>query len=188
MSEPVLIGSIDQLVMGVRDSQGRIFGKALLNLGVGWPVEWQRLGTIQPNTSPDPTHWHSLTLGPIPYKHQHNSWQGCGILMHFFDIFWSPKSTDVYNCIQSWQVTFDSYLYKTVQGNDPVGDLKLGWKTLSSLYKYNNQKTPDPMRTLAWAWPDQASLAWYHESDIVRLDQPPIRSWTMWVYLGSAAE
>ena len=62
MSEPVLIGSIDQLVMGVRDSQGRIFGKALLNLGVGWPVEWQRLGTIQPNTSPDPTHWHSLTF------------------------------------------------------------------------------------------------------------------------------
>ncbi|CAL1157872.1 unnamed protein product [Cladocopium goreaui] len=47
------------------------------------------------------------------------------------------------------KVTFDSYLYKTVQGNDPVGDLKLGWKTLSSLYKYNNQKTPDPMRTLA---------------------------------------
>eukprot|EP00435_Cladocopium_sp_Y103_P020388 s3188_g5.t1 len=33
------------------------------------------------------------------------------------------------------KVTFDSYLYKTVQGNDPVGDLKLGWKTLSSLYK-----------------------------------------------------
>lgn len=24
------------------------------------------------------------------------------------------------------KVTFDSYLYKTVQGNDPVGDLKLG--------------------------------------------------------------
>ncbi|CAK9006307.1 Geranylgeranyl diphosphate reductase [Durusdinium trenchii] len=47
------------------------------------------------------------------------------------------------------KVTFDSYLYKTVQGNDPVGDLKLGWKTLSSLYKFNNQKTPDPMRTLA---------------------------------------
>jgi len=47
------------------------------------------------------------------------------------------------------KVTFVSYLYKTVQGNDPVGDLKLGWKTLSSLYKYNNQKTPDPMRTLA---------------------------------------
>ncbi|CAE7262852.1 CHLP [Symbiodinium necroappetens] len=46
------------------------------------------------------------------------------------------------------KVTFDSYLYKTVQGNDPMGDLKLGWKTLSSLYKYNNQKTPDPMRTL----------------------------------------
>mmetsp|Transcript_39304 Transcript_39304/g.87860 ORF Transcript_39304/g.87860 Transcript_39304/m.87860 type:complete len:515 (-) Transcript_39304:53-1597(-) len=47
------------------------------------------------------------------------------------------------------KVTFDSYLYKTVQGNDPIGDLKLGWKTLTSLYKFNNQKTPDPMRTLA---------------------------------------
>ena len=67
-----------------------------------------------------------------------------------FLIFVDPQnSSHVQNCIQSWQVTFDSYLYKTVQGNDPVGDLKLGWKTLSSLYKYNNQKTPDPMRTLA---------------------------------------
>merc|ERR1711933_663345 len=35
------------------------------------------------------------------------------------------------------QVTFDSYLYKTVQGNDPIGDLKLGWKTLTSLWNYN---------------------------------------------------
>lgn len=46
------------------------------------------------------------------------------------------------------KVTFDSYLYKTVQGNDPMGDLKLGWKTLSSLYKFNNSE-PDKMRTLA---------------------------------------
>eukprot|EP00439_Symbiodinium_sp_Y106_P037986 s5851_g4.t1 len=46
------------------------------------------------------------------------------------------------------KVTFDSYLYKTVQGNDPMGDLKLGWKTLSSLYKNNNSE-PDKMRTLA---------------------------------------
>ena len=38
------------------------------------------------------------------------------------------------------KVTFDSYLYKTVQGNDPMGDLKLGWKTLSSLYKFNSQE------------------------------------------------
>ena len=45
---------------------------------------------------------------------------------------WTPSTP-------SLEVTFDSYLYKTVQGNDPVGDLKLGWKTLSSLYKYNNQ-------------------------------------------------
>merc|ERR1711933_472033 len=35
------------------------------------------------------------------------------------------------------KVTFDSYLYKTVQGNDPIGDLKLGWKTLTSLWNYN---------------------------------------------------
>jgi geranylgeranyl diphosphate/geranylgeranyl-bacteriochlorophyllide a reductase len=46
------------------------------------------------------------------------------------------------------QVTFDSYLYKTVQGNNPLGDLKLGARTLSSLWKHNNKK-PDPMRTLA---------------------------------------
>merc|ERR1719284_1159599 len=46
------------------------------------------------------------------------------------------------------KVTFDSYLYKTVQGNDPMGDLKLGWKTLTSLWT-NNNKQPDPMRTLA---------------------------------------
>jgi len=46
------------------------------------------------------------------------------------------------------KVTFDSYLYKTVQGNDPVGDVKLLGKTLTSLWK-NNTKKPEPMRTLA---------------------------------------
>uniref|UniRef100_A0A7S0B5R1 Geranylgeranyl diphosphate reductase, chloroplastic n=1 Tax=Pyrodinium bahamense TaxID=73915 RepID=A0A7S0B5R1_9DINO len=46
------------------------------------------------------------------------------------------------------KVTFDSYLYKTVQGNDPVGDVKLLGKTLGSLWK-NNTKQPDGMRTLA---------------------------------------
>merc|ERR1712129_692732 len=35
------------------------------------------------------------------------------------------------------KVTFDSYLYKTVQGNDPIGDLKLGIKTFQSLWKNN---------------------------------------------------
>jgi len=45
------------------------------------------------------------------------------------------------------QVTFDSYLYKTVQGNDPVGDVKLLGKTLSSLIK-NNSQEPEPMREL----------------------------------------
>jgi len=46
------------------------------------------------------------------------------------------------------KVTFDSYLYKTVQGNDPIGDLKLGIKTFQSLWK-NNFSKPEPMRELA---------------------------------------
>eukprot|EP00933_Yihiella_yeosuensis_P037273 TRINITY_DN31175_c0_g1_i1.p1 TRINITY_DN31175_c0_g1~~TRINITY_DN31175_c0_g1_i1.p1 ORF type:complete len:577 (-),score=129.25 TRINITY_DN31175_c0_g1_i1:68-1675(-) len=46
------------------------------------------------------------------------------------------------------KVTFDSYLYKTVQGNDPAGDVKLLTQTLSSLFK-NNTRQPDPMRELA---------------------------------------
>jgi geranylgeranyl reductase len=46
------------------------------------------------------------------------------------------------------KVTFDSYLYKTVQGNDPVGDVKLLGKTLGSLWK-NNTQEPDKMRELA---------------------------------------
>jgi len=46
------------------------------------------------------------------------------------------------------RVTFDSYLYKTVQGNDPVGDVKLLGKTLGSLLK-NNMKNPDAMRVLS---------------------------------------
>merc|ERR1712222_80554 len=41
------------------------------------------------------------------------------------------------------QVTFDSYLYKTVQGNNPVGDVALLGKTLSSLAK-NNLSKPAP--------------------------------------------
>merc|ERR1719401_1954012 len=45
------------------------------------------------------------------------------------------------------QVTFDSYLYKTVQGNNPVGDVALLGKTLSSLAK-NNLTKPAPMREL----------------------------------------
>ncbi|CAK0908762.1 unnamed protein product [Prorocentrum cordatum] len=45
------------------------------------------------------------------------------------------------------KVTFDSYLYKTVQGNDPMGDLKLGWKTLTSLWNYN-KNPPPPMKKL----------------------------------------
>jgi len=45
------------------------------------------------------------------------------------------------------QVTFDSYLYKTVQGNNPVGDVALLGKTISSLVK-NNLGKPAPMREL----------------------------------------
>merc|ERR1712013_820596 len=45
------------------------------------------------------------------------------------------------------KVTFDSYLYKTVQGNNPVGDVSLLAKTIGSLVK-NNSKKPDEMRVL----------------------------------------
>jgi len=45
------------------------------------------------------------------------------------------------------KVTFDSYLYKTVQGNNPIGDVALLGKTVSSLIK-NNTKKPAPMREL----------------------------------------
>merc|ERR1712060_560060 len=45
------------------------------------------------------------------------------------------------------QVTFDSYLYKTVQGNNPIGDIALLGKTVSSLLK-NNLSKPAPMREL----------------------------------------
>lgn len=45
------------------------------------------------------------------------------------------------------KVTFDSCLYKTVQGNDPICDVKLLGKTLALLF-INNIKKPDPMRTL----------------------------------------
>merc|ERR1719411_2504336 len=43
------------------------------------------------------------------------------------------------------QVTFDSYLYKTVQGNNPIGDVALLGETVSSLWK-NNTSKPEPMR------------------------------------------
>jgi geranylgeranyl reductase len=46
------------------------------------------------------------------------------------------------------KVTFDSYLYKTVQGNDPIGDVKLLGQTLSSLW-YHNTREPSKMRELA---------------------------------------
>jgi len=46
------------------------------------------------------------------------------------------------------KVTFDSYLYKKVQGNNPVEDVKLLGETLYSLAA-NNLQEPAPMRELA---------------------------------------
>merc|ERR1719482_890710 len=46
------------------------------------------------------------------------------------------------------KVTFDSYLYKKVQGNDPVGDLALLGKTVGNLV-YHNTREPEKMRELA---------------------------------------
>ena len=53
----------------------------------------------------------------------------------------------MYRCEQRYvlQVTFDSYLYKTVQGNNPLGDLAVLGQTLSSLAK-NNFTKPSPRR------------------------------------------
>jgi geranylgeranyl reductase len=45
------------------------------------------------------------------------------------------------------KVTFDSYLYKTVQGNDPIGDVKLLGQTLGALL-YHNTREPSDMREL----------------------------------------
>jgi geranylgeranyl reductase len=45
------------------------------------------------------------------------------------------------------KVTFDSYLYKKVQGNDPIGDLALLGKTVSNLV-YHNTREPEKMREL----------------------------------------
>ena len=41
------------------------------------------------------------------------------------------------------QVTFDSYLYKTVQGNNPLDDLKLLGNTVTSLIKGYAMAKPD---------------------------------------------
>jgi len=41
------------------------------------------------------------------------------------------------------QVTFDSYLYKKVQGNNPLKDLKLLFDTVGSLIRGNAMATPD---------------------------------------------
>merc|ERR1712070_392758 len=41
------------------------------------------------------------------------------------------------------QVTFDSYLYKKVQGNNPLKDLQLLGETISSLIRGNAMAKPD---------------------------------------------
>jgi hypothetical protein len=41
------------------------------------------------------------------------------------------------------KVTFDSYLYKKVQGNNPIEDLKLGVETVGSLLKNYVVTPPD---------------------------------------------
>lgn len=41
------------------------------------------------------------------------------------------------------KVTFDSYLYKKVQGNNPIEDIKLLFGTLGSILKYNAITPPD---------------------------------------------
>ena len=41
------------------------------------------------------------------------------------------------------KVTFDSYLYKKVQGNDPISDIKLLFNTIGSVIKGNAIAKPD---------------------------------------------
>merc|ERR1712107_33955 len=41
------------------------------------------------------------------------------------------------------KVTFDSYLYKTVQGNNPIEDVKLLFSTIGSLCRGNAIAEPD---------------------------------------------
>ena len=41
------------------------------------------------------------------------------------------------------KVTFDSYLYKTVQGNNPLDDVKLLFNTIGSVIKGNAIAKPD---------------------------------------------
>jgi len=71
------------------------------------------------------------------------------LLQKFFYTSDAARESFVDLCEEEYvqKVTFDSYLYKTVQGNDPIGDLKLGWKTLTSLWNYNKNPAP-PMRKL----------------------------------------
>ena len=41
------------------------------------------------------------------------------------------------------RITFDSYLYKKVQGNNPFDDVKLLFQTIGSLFRGNAIATPD---------------------------------------------
>eukprot|EP00286_Rhodomonas_abbreviata_P026549 CAMPEP_0181311130 /NCGR_PEP_ID=MMETSP1101-20121128/12965_1 /TAXON_ID=46948 /ORGANISM="Rhodomonas abbreviata, Strain Caron Lab Isolate" /LENGTH=480 /DNA_ID=CAMNT_0023417825 /DNA_START=41 /DNA_END=1483 /DNA_ORIENTATION=+ len=56
------------------------------------------------------------------------------------------------------QVTFDSYLYKKVQGNDPVSDIKLLFNTVSSLIKQNARSDVPKDQTFSNPVESQARL------------------------------
>merc|ERR1712194_684888 len=53
------------------------------------------------------------------------------------------------------KVTFDSYLYKTVQGNDPIGDMKLGIKTSS-----HSGRTTSPSLSPCGSWHELQQCCW----------------------------
>ena len=68
-------------------------------------------------------------------------------LQKLFYISEAARERFVDRCEQRYvqQVTFDSYLYKTMQSDNLLGDLALLGKTRSSLAK-NNLSKPVPMR------------------------------------------
>merc|ERR1719324_1750225 len=71
------------------------------------------------------------------------------LLQKFFYTSDAARESFVDLCEEEYvqQVTFDSYLYKRVQGNNPIDDIKLLGKTVSSLVM-NNINEPAPMREL----------------------------------------
>ena len=56
-----------------------------------------------------------------------------------------PSFSELYSlplCVV-FRVTFNSYLYKKVQGNNPIEDLKLLFTTIGSLFRGNALTAPD---------------------------------------------